>query len=177
MVIVVRNMLQLLKKRIQQYRDNKKTVEAEMEAAINKRIVKSSIQQVEEICEEKGLLLAIAIYPDVDGTPTCTYSFTGVLSTPNLELVEHVADKVDLPLLAKKINNILHPPLKPVLPSNESEYNAMVADMVRQVQEGMIPDNTKDLIKQMLIKDDVKGVDCVLDQYNRLRNGRQPLGG
>ena len=54
MGIVVRNMLQLLKKRIQQYRDNKKAVEAEMEADINKRIVKSSIQQVEEICEEKS---------------------------------------------------------------------------------------------------------------------------
>ena len=177
MGIVVWNMLHRLKKQVQQYRDSKKAAEAEIEAAINKQIVKSSIQQVEDICEEKGLLLAIAVYPDIDGNPTCTYSFTGLLSTPNLELVEFVADKVDLPSMVKRINNILHPPLKPVLPSNISEYNAMVDDMVRQVQDGMIPDNTKDLINQMLLQGDVKGVDCVLDQYNRLRNGRQPFGG
>lgn len=170
------NILQSLKKRLQLYRDSKRKVEAEMNAEINRRIVQSSIQQVEEVCEEKGLLLAIAVYPDADGKPTCTYSLAGLLSIPNLEMVEAVADKINFSEVIQRMNNILHPPLKPVLPSNKEEYEQMVASMVKQVQEGMLPDNTQQLLNQMLEHGDIKSIDCALDQYNNIRNGRQPLG-
>ena len=170
------NILQSLKKRLQLYMDSKRKVEAEMNAEINRRIVQSSIQQVEEVCEEKGLLLAIAVYPDADGKPTCTYSLAGLLSIPNLEMVEAVADKINLSEVIQRMNNILHPPLKPVLPSNKEEYEQMVASMVKQAQEGMLPDNTQQLLNHMLEHGDIKSIDCALDQYNNIRNGRQPLG-
>lgn len=168
--------LQPLKKRLQLLRERRKAAEEDMEAMINERIVLSSMEQIADICTEKGFVVSVAVFPDAKGKFQCTYSVGGTISRDTARMLERVFKKVDLDKIMENMNRILYPPLKPTLPRNKEEYDSMVEEMARKVREGVPVSGYNDLIHQMLITGDIKSVDQVLDSYNQRHNGGDPIG-